>query len=100
MQIHSVLALRQVSLDVFDGHRGVIHQDADGQSQPAQGHEVNGLVQRAQHEDGDQNRERNGDGNDQSAAPTPQEQQNHQRGQAGGNQTFAKHSLHRRPHEN
>ncbi len=53
-----VLALRQVSIDIFDRHGGVVHQNADGQRQAAQRHQVDGFVQRAQHGDGDQNRER------------------------------------------
>ena len=41
------LALLQVALDVFDFHRGVVHQDAHGQRQAAQRHDVDGLAQRA-----------------------------------------------------
>ena len=36
----------QVAVDVLDGHRGIVHQDADGKRHAAQGHDVDGLVQR------------------------------------------------------
>ena len=45
-------ARRHVPVDVLDGHRGVIHQDAHRQRQPAQGHEVDRLAQRAENGDG------------------------------------------------
>ena len=99
-RLDRVLALRQISLDIFDGHRGVIHQDADGERQAAERHQIDGFVQRAQHRDGDQNRKRDRDGDDHRAAPAAQEQQNHQRGQAGGNHSFADHSLNGGAHEN
>ncbi|MNL40077.1 hypothetical protein D3C87_1623990 [compost metagenome] len=38
-------ALFQVPIDVFDGHRGIVHQDPDGQRQPPQGHDVEGFTQ-------------------------------------------------------
>ena len=43
-----VLALRQVAVDVFDCDGGVVHQDADGERQAAEGHEVDGFVQGAE----------------------------------------------------
>ena len=46
------LALFQVAIDVFDFDRGVVDQDADGQRQPAEGHDVDGFAERAQHDDG------------------------------------------------
>ena len=76
---HRLLALRQVAVDVFDFHCGVVHQDAHGQRQAAERHDVDGFAQRAQHEDRDQHGKRNGNGNDQGAAPVSQEQQDHQR---------------------
>ncbi len=40
------LARFEIAVDVLDGHRGVVDQDAHGQRQAAQGHDVDGLVQR------------------------------------------------------
>ena len=44
-----ILAFIEITIDVLDGDGGVVHQDADGQSQAAQRHDVDGLAQRAQH---------------------------------------------------
>ncbi len=41
------LARFQIAVDVLDGDGGVVHQDADGQRQAAQRHDVDGLVQHA-----------------------------------------------------
>ena len=69
----------QIAVDVLDVDGGVVHQNADGQRQPAQRHDVDGLAQRAQREQRSENRKRNGNGNDQRAAPAAQEDQNHDR---------------------
>ena len=37
------LALGEVGIDIFDHHRGVVDENADGQRQSAQGHNVNRL---------------------------------------------------------
>ncbi len=60
-------------------HRGVVHQNSDRQRQPAQRHDVDGLAQRAQHQDRGENRKRNGNRDDQRAAPASQEHQDHDR---------------------
>jgi hypothetical protein len=57
-------AVFEITLDIFDGHSGVIHQDADRQRQSAERHDVDGLVQETEADDGPQNRERNGNGDD------------------------------------
>ncbi len=49
MARNGFLALREVAVDVFDFHGGVVHQDADRQRQPAERHDVDGLTERAQH---------------------------------------------------
>ena len=59
-----LLARLQVAVDVLDFDGGVVDQDADGQRQAAQGHDVDGLVQRVEHDERAENRERNGDGDD------------------------------------
>ena len=45
------LALFEIAIDVFDFHRGIVHQDADRERQAAEGHDVDGLAQRAQHQE-------------------------------------------------
>ena len=40
-----------VAVNVLDRHRGVIDQDADGERQAAQGHQVDGFAQRAENGD-------------------------------------------------
>ncbi len=74
----------QVTLDIFDGDGGIVHQDSHGESQAAQGHDVDGFMQEAESKDGGKDRKRNGNRDDQGAAPTAQEEQNHQAGQHGG----------------
>ncbi len=41
----------EIAIDVLDRHRGVVHQDADGQRQSAQGHDVDRLAQRDEHQE-------------------------------------------------
>ena len=93
------LPMRDVAVDVFDFDRGVVHQNADRQRQSAQRHDVDGLAQRAQHDDRRQNRQRNRNRDDQRAAPASQEEQNHQPGQAGGDDGFPDHAVDRCAHE-
>ena len=87
------LAHGQVAIDVFDFHRRVIHQDADGQSQAAQSHDVDGLAQSAETKNAHKNGQGNGDGNDQGALPVAKEEQNHDGSEAGGDQRFTQHAL-------
>ena len=54
--VHGLLALRQVAIDVLDFDGGVVDQNAHGQRQPAQRHDVDRFVQGAQDTDGDQDR--------------------------------------------
>ena len=42
------LPVFQVAIDVLDFDGGVVHQDADGQRQAAEGHDVDGFVQRVE----------------------------------------------------
>ena len=89
----SVFAHGQIAVDVFNLDRGVIHQDSDGQRQPSQGHDVDGLAQRAEHDDGAENRQRNGNRDDQRAAPVAEEKQDHGRGETAAISAFAHHAL-------
>ena len=45
-----LLSLFQKAIDVFDGDGGVVDQDADGQREASQGHDVDGLSQRREHQ--------------------------------------------------
>ena len=46
--LHRFLTHRQIAVDIFDFHRGVIDQNAHGQRQSAQRHDVDGFAQRAE----------------------------------------------------
>ena len=48
MASSSGLPVSHVAMDVFDRHRGVVHQNADRQRQAAERHQVDGFTQRAQ----------------------------------------------------
>src|SRR5256885_12638807 len=80
----------------FDG--GVIDEDTDSEREAAQGHDIDGLAEGAETEDADENGQRNRDGNDQSAFPVSEEQQNHDRSEAGGDNRFADDTLDGSPH--
>ena len=82
-------AFRQQAVDVFNLHRGVVHQDPHRQSQATERHDVDGFAERAHHQQRRENGQRNGNGHDQRAAPAPEEQQNQRRRQAGGDNRFA-----------
>ncbi len=93
------LSFVEIAVDVFNFDRGVVHQDADRQSQTAQGHDVDGFAQRAQHADGAEDRKRNRDRDDQRAAPASEKEQDHDGGEAGGDDGFADHSADGGAHE-
>ena len=82
------LALLQMVVDVFDGDRCVVDENADRERQPAKRHDVEGLADRRQHDDRAQDRERNRDGDDDRRAPTAQKQQDHHAGQERGDDAF------------
>ena len=44
-RLAQLVSVFEKALDVFDGHGGIVHQDADGQGEAAQGHGVDRLVQ-------------------------------------------------------
>src|SRR4029077_14177919 len=53
---HAFLGAQPVG--VFDGHRRIVHEDADGQSQTAQGHRVDGVAQEVEDDEGREDRQR------------------------------------------
>ena len=72
--LHDFLALINIAIDVFDFDGGVVHQDTDGQGESAERHDVDRFTERAENNQRREDRKRNGDGNDQRAAPASQEQ--------------------------
>ncbi len=80
-------------MSVFDLHGGVIHQNADSKSQAAQSHHVNRLPKKTQNAERGKNGERDGDANNQRAAPTAQKQQDHHARERGSDERFAYDSL-------
>ena len=83
------LAFFEIAVDVLDFNGRVVDQDADGQRQAAQGHDVDGFAERAQNQQRRKNRERYGDGDDERAAPAAEEDQDHDGGEAGGDDALA-----------
>src|SRR5580698_1637066 len=88
-----------IAVDVFDLDRGVIDQNADGERQSAERHDVDGLAQRAQYQQRRQNGERNRDRDNQRAAPASQKDKDHDPGQAGGNDGLTHNAVNRAAHE-
>ena len=86
---HAAACAVHVAMNVFDRHRRVVHQDADGQSESAQRHGIHRLAHRAENDDRAEDREWNGDRDDQRAAPAAQKEQDHQRRKSRGNHAFA-----------
>ena len=56
--IVQALSVLEVALDVLDGYSGIVHQDADGEREAAQRHDVDGFAERAE----DQDRRQHGSG--------------------------------------
>ena len=75
-------------MDGFDGHGGLVDEDADSQGESAQGHEVDGLSAGPQPEHGDEQGERDVDDDDESAACIAQEDEDHEAGEHGTEQGF------------
>ena len=47
-----VIRQLQIAVNIFDLDHGLVDQDADGQGEPAQGHDVDGLIGQPQADDG------------------------------------------------
>ena len=75
-------------MDGFDGDGGFVHEDAHGQGESAQGHEVDGLAAEPEAEHGEEQRERDVDDDDERAAGVAQEDEDHQAGEHGAEQGF------------
>ena len=68
-------------------------------ARPPERHHVDGLAQQAQDAERGEDGERNGNADDERAAPASQKQQDHQTGQTGGDQRLADHALNGCAHE-
>ncbi len=83
------LLLGHVAMGVFDFDRRVVDQDADGESEAAEGHDVDGLAESGEDDERGGDRERDGGADDQGGAPGAEEQQDHEAGEDGGDGGFA-----------
>ncbi len=92
------VAARQVRVDVLDRDRRFVDEDADGERQAAERHDVDRLAGAPQRDDRREQRERNRDDDDRGAAPVAQEQQHHQAGQQRAEHRLAQHGLERGRH--
>jgi hypothetical protein len=81
-----------LAVDVLDFDSGIVDEDSDGESEAAEGHEVDGFAERTENGQGTEYGERDGEGDDQGAAPGAQEEEDHQRGKRGGNDRFLEHA--------
>ena len=88
-----LVALFEIAFDVLDGDGGVVDQDADGECEATEGHDVDGLADEAENDDGGEDRERDGDGDDEGGAPGAEEEKDHQAGEGGGDDAFANDSV-------
>ena len=87
--VHVLLGLRlAVAIDVLDLNGRVVHQDADRQSESTEGHDIDRFSDRAKHDDGGEDRQRDRGRDDEGASPTAEKNENHESGQARGNQRF------------
>ena len=89
-QRHALLG--EQAMGVLDRHRGIVDQDADRQRQAAQRHGVERLAEEIQHDQRGQDRQRDRDHDHQGRAPRAEEQQDHQRGEAGRDRALAQHA--------
>ena len=75
-------------MSVFDLDGRVVDQDADGEGQAAEGHDVDGLPERG--EDGERggDRERDRRADDEGGTPGAEKEKDHQAGKGGGDGSF------------
>ena len=73
-RIFQRLSQGHVPVNIFDGDGGIIHQNSHRQCQTAQRHQIDGFTQRAQSGDGTKHGQRNGQRNDEGAAPRAEKQ--------------------------
>ncbi len=93
------LAHGQVGVDILDHDGRVIHENADRQGQPPQGHEIHRLADRMQADDGGEDRERDRRRDDDRGPPGAEKQQHDEPGQGGGSHHLLHHIQDRLVHE-
>ena len=94
-----LLALLKMPVDVFDGDRRVVDQNADRQCEAAERHDVERLADRGETDDRAQHRQRDRDRDNNGRAPASQEQQDHDAGQRRRQHTFEGDARDRTAHE-
>src|SRR6185312_1597880 len=99
-RLAGLFAFLQIAVHVFDFDRRVIDEDAYRERQTSQRHDVDGLVDRAEGADRNQNRERYGNGDNQRAAPASEEDEDHHPRQAGRDNRLPDNAVDRRTDEN
>src|SRR6266850_1339347 len=77
-----------ISINVLDLDGGIVYQDVDRHGESTERHDVDRFSDRAKHNDGGQDCQRDGGRDDNGASPTAQKGENHESGQARGNQRF------------
>jgi len=82
-------AFGHVAMRVFDFDGGVVDEDADGERETAEGHDVDSLAERGEDDERCGDGERDGDADDQRGTPRAEEEQDHQAGEQGGDGGFA-----------
>src|SRR5712691_3398633 len=99
--VHVLLGFRlAVAINVLDLNGRVVHQNADGQSESTERHNIDGFSDRTQHDDGGQDCQRDGGRDDNGASPTAEKSENHESGQARGNQRFPDNTTDRPTNKN
>ena len=83
----------EVALDVFDLDSGIVDEDAYGESETSESHDVDGLADRSEKNDGDEDGERDRDRDNDGWTPVAEEDEDHDRSERGGDQTFAQDSV-------
>ena len=86
---HQRLLLCHVAVRVLDLDGRVVDENADGEGEAAEGHDVDGLVERREDDERGGDREGNGGADDQGTAPAAEEEQDHEAGEDRGNGGFA-----------
>jgi hypothetical protein len=84
----------QLRVDVLDGDRGLVHQDADRQGQPAQRHQVQRQSARPQGQKGREQGEGDVQHHHDYRAPVLQEDQDHQPREGGPDQALRRDAPH------
>ena len=79
---------QHLRVNVLDLHGRFVHQNADGEGESAERHDVDGLTGGPQEDHGAQQGKRNVEDDDQRAAPVAQEDQHHQAGERRAQQTL------------